>query len=141
VVGVTRPTALVTLAARWVPVVVWTLAIFGLSARPYTAYFRDLESPGYRLLDRYLQYPLHLAEYAVLAGLWVRALRPGPLTGRGVACLTLAATLVTALVDESIQSLVPTRSFALRDLLMDATGSLLGVAVARWIFPSPAVET
>lgn len=134
------PALPVSRSSRWLPVVLWTLAIFSLSARPYTAYFRDLESPTYRLLDLYLQYPLHLAEYGVLAVLWVRALLPGPLTARGTAWLALSATLATALVDESIQSLVPTRSFALRDLVMDALGGVLGTAVGRRVLRSGTAD-
>jgi len=119
----------------WLPVVLWTLLIFLLSTRPYTAYFSNLEGSSHRIFQRYLQYPVHVAEYGALALLWVRALIRHSATRQWVAWATLGAVVLTALADESIQHLVPTRSFAFRDLLMDGTGGILAVTVSRWVFP------
>jgi VanZ family protein len=111
-----------------------TLAIFSLSSRPYTAYFAELEGPSHRLFQTYLQYPAHLAEYAVLALFWLRALHRHGMGGRRLTWMTLGAIALTALIDESIQGFVPTRSFALRDLLMDSLGGLLAVVVSHRTF-------
>jgi VanZ family protein len=127
--------------ARWVPVILMTLLIFWLSSRQYTAYFTDLEGPSYRLFQRYLQYPAHLVEYAVLALLWMWALS-GHITQRPrVACLALGAIVITALLDESVQGLVPTRHFALRDLAIDAAGGVVAMTASRWVVPTVGEES
>jgi VanZ like family len=120
---------------RWLPVILMTLLIFWLSSRPYTAYFAEPEGASYRLFQRYLQYPAHLSEYAVLALLWIWTLSGHVASRKRAAWLAFGVVLVTALVDESIQRFVPTRSFALRDLIMDSTGGLVAAATCRWIVP------
>jgi VanZ family protein len=120
---------------RWLPVTLMTLLIFWLSSRPYTAYFAEVEGASHRLFQRYLQYPAHLVEYATLALLWTWALSAHVADRKHAAWLALGAVIVTALVDESIQRLVPTRSFALRDLLMDSAGGVVAAATSRWIVP------
>jgi VanZ family protein len=47
----------------------------------------------------------------------------------------LVAVFFTALLDESVQQFVPTRSFALRDLVTDGIGGFVAVAIARWFYP------
>jgi VanZ family protein len=121
---------------RWLPVSLMTLLIFWLSSRPYTAYFAELEGSSHRLFQRYLQYPAHLAEYAILALLWTWALSGHTADRRRAAWLAAGAVVVTALVDESIQRFVPTRNFALRDLLMDSAGGVVAAATSRWIIPA-----
>jgi VanZ like family len=120
---------------RWLPAILMTALIFWLSSRPHTAYFAELEGSSYRLFQRYLQYPAHLGEYAVLALLWIWALSGHVAGTKRATWLAFGAILVTALVDESIQRFVPTRSFALRDLIMDSIGGMLAAATCRWIVP------
>jgi len=124
----------------WFPVLLLTLLIFLLSSRPYTSYFGELEGPSYRLFQRYLQYPVHLMEYAALAFLWVRALLQYPAPRRRPAWIALGAVFLTALVDETIQHFIPTRSFALRDLFMDGVGGIMAVAASRKILPCSDAE-
>ena len=120
----------------WLPVILMTLLIFWLSSRPYTAYFAELEGPSYRLFQKYLQYPAHLLEYAILGLLWMWPLSRHRAHAKRAAWLTLAAIMVTALLDESIQWFVPTRHFALRDLLMDSAGGVVATMAFRWIVPA-----
>ena len=89
--------------ARWLPVILMTLLIFWLSSRQYTAYFADLEGQSYRLFQKYLQYPAHLGEYAVLGLLWMWPLSRHVASRTQAAGLMLSAIVVTALLDESIQ--------------------------------------
>jgi VanZ family protein len=119
----------------WLPVILVTLLIFWLSSRPYTAYFAELESPSHQLFQKYLQYPAHLLEYAVLGLLWMWPLSRRIPNGKRAAWLTLGAVMVTALLDESIQWFVPTRHFALQDLLMDLAGGAMATMAFRWILP------
>jgi VanZ family protein len=74
----------------------------------------------------------HLAEYAVLALLWFRALLQGPgRTPRAGAWIALAICLVCALVDETHQATIPTRSGSVRDLVVDASGAAGVLILAR----------
>jgi VanZ family protein len=57
----------------------------------------------------------HVIEYAVLAGLWWRAL--------GSAWAPLALALLTAILDELRQSLTPGRVGSIRDVLLDCGGA------------------
>jgi VanZ family protein len=127
--------------ARWLPAILLTLLIFWLSSRPYTTYFAELEGPSHRLFQTYLQYPAHLVEYATLALLWMWPLSTYRAHRRHVPWLALGAVVVTALLDESIQWYVPTRHFALRDLIIDWTGGVGGMIVFRWIIPAIGQET
>ena len=108
----------------WLAVLLYTLLIFFLSSQQYTDYFRNLEDRSYWLFEHYLQYPTHATEYAVLAVLWLRALRQPRMARANLAKFTLVAVVLTALVDESIQYFVPTRSFAVQDLCMDTLGGM-----------------
>jgi VanZ family protein len=112
----------------WGPPAVYALAIFAsssLSAAP---------SPPLHLTDKHV----HLLAYAGLALVLVRAL-----SGGGWAGVTLATALQAALMtiaygatDEWHQSFVPGRDADVRDLIADAVGAALAVAVvgamARW---------
>jgi VanZ family protein len=87
------------------------------------------------LLD--LRKPAHLLEYAVLALLVYRAatmLAPGS-RRRSLAAAIVCCGLVGAL-DEFHQSFDPTRTGAVRDVLVDVLGGALGLACAaevrRW---------
>jgi hypothetical protein len=120
----------------WLPVILVTLLIFSLSSRPYTAYFAELEGPSYRLFQAYLQYPAHLIEYTVLGLLWMWPLSRRTANRKRAAWLTVGAAVITALLDESIQWCVPTRHFALRDLIMDSAGGVVATVVSYWILPA-----
>jgi VanZ family protein len=122
--------------SEWLPVILLTLLIFWLSSRPYTAYFAELEGSSHQLFRKYLQYPAHLLEYAVLGLLWIWPLSRHVANSRRAAWLTLGAVMITALLDESIQWFVPTRHFAFRDLLIDSAGGVAATMAYRWMFPA-----
>jgi VanZ like protein len=66
----------------------------------------------------------HVVEYGILAVLWHRALSPSPITPR-VAFIIAAAY---GGLDELWQGLLPSRTPAVSDVVVDATGALLGLA-------------
>jgi VanZ family protein len=72
-----------------------------------------------------------MAEYTVLAFLWIRALSSQSITRQRLARWTVGVIFLTALIDESIQYFVPTRTFAFCDLCMDVAGGALAVTVFR----------
>jgi len=74
----------------------------------------------------------HIAEYAVLALLWFKALHHvAGRTLRTAAWVALSVCLVCAFVDEAHQSMIPARQGSARDFLIDAFGATAMLMVAR----------
>lgn len=104
----------------WGPVVVYMGLIFWASS------MSSPPSPG-AVNDKVL----HLACYGGLAGLTLRATAGGRLAGVTwtAALLAWAIATVYGATDEFHQSFVPQRSVELADLVADAVGAALAVAV------------
>ncbi len=74
----------------------------------------------------------HIAEYAVLALLWFKAVhRVGRRTPRTAAWVALSVCLVCAFADEAHQSTLLTRQGSVRDFVIDAFGATAMLTVAR----------
>ncbi len=98
--------------SRWAPVVLWAGLIFSISAIPSL-------STGLGTWDLVLRKAAHLAEYAILGALLVRALRSAP--------LALLAGSAYAVTDEVHQVFVSGRHGAPLDWLIDTIGVAAGV--------------
>jgi VanZ family protein len=103
------------LLSRWLPVVVWAGVIFALSSIPSL-------SSGLGTWDLVLRKCAHATEYAILAVLLWRAL--------GRELLAFAIAVFYAVTDEVHQTFVAGRHGSPRDVLIDAFGAALGLAVA-----------
>ena len=105
----------------WAPVVLWAGVIFGLSSIPSL-------SSGLGTWDEVLRKGAHIAEYAVLGMLLLRAL--------GSALPAFAVGVAYAITDEIHQHFVTGRHSSPIDVAIDATGVLIGVLVfvraRRW---------
>jgi len=134
-----------TLARRWLPVVAWTGFIFVGSTDAFSSahtsrilgpllrwLFPGLTEPALDLAVLLIRKAAHLTEYAVLAGLWWRALRrpvrqdPRPWAWRP-AGLALLACALSAGADELHQSFTATRTASGWDVLLDTAGAGLGL--------------
>jgi len=74
----------------------------------------------------------HVAEYAVLALLWYKAIyRVGGRTPRVSAWVALSICLVCAFADEAHQSALASRTGSARDFLIDAFAATLMLTIAR----------
>lgn len=104
----------------WGPVIAWCGLIFYLSGVPQ---LEVTSEPVGNFLTRKLA---HIFEYAVLYLLILRA------TGFKRPVLSLLLTFTYALTDEFHQSLVPTRTAKIEDLLFDAVGALTGGAAWKY---------
>jgi VanZ family protein len=104
-----------SVAARWLPVVVWAALIFAVSSVP------SLDS-GLGTWDLGLRKLAHLAEYAVLGALLARALPELAAQWAGIAY---------AASDELHQAFVPGRFGSLLDVAIDAAGVLVGILLLR----------
>ena len=73
----------------------------------------------------------HLTEYAVLASLWYRAFARGRHhTPRAAAAIAFAISVAWAILDETRQSFVPSRTASARDVVLDSIGASLAMLVA-----------
>jgi VanZ family protein len=106
----------------WAPVVVWAAVIFALSSVP------DLGT-GLGTWDLVLRKIAHAVEFAVLGALLLRALG----SVRGAVALGVAY----AASDELHQVFVPGRRGSVVDVLIDAVGVAVGVALWRRFAPRP----
>ena len=91
------------------------VVIFALSAQP------DL-STGLGLFDLIARKVVHAAEYALLCGLWWRALRTRASPGRAVIG-ALAITIAYAASDEWHQTFVAGRNGSPLDVAIDTAGA------------------
>ena len=101
---------------RWAPVVLWGALIFAFSSVP------DLGT-GLGTWDLVLRKLAHAAEFAVLGGLLLRALRDER--------AALAAGIAYAVSDELHQHFVPGRVGSPLDVALDSVGVALGVLLWR----------
>lgn len=111
----------------WTLVITWMTVIFSLSAIP------DLRSGFQPLWDTILRKGAHVLEYAILAGLSVKAFSQSGVQGwRGIAGGVLLAALYAA-TDEYHQTFVLGRSGNVVDWVIDASGTVLaGLLMRRW---------
>lgn len=118
-----RPWGLLdTLAARWLAVAAWMGLIFFLSSQS------SLPSPDDPWLDFLLKKTAHATVFGILALLWWRALT-GMRLRWGWAWLL---TVLYAVSDEFHQSFVANRHPAARDVLIDACGAAVMLALLWW---------
>jgi VanZ family protein len=104
------------LVLLWLPVVAWAALIFAFSSIPSL-------SSGLGTWDTVLRKGAHLAEYAVLGALLVRALgRDAP---------ALLAGVAYAVTDELHQHFVAGRHASPVDIGIDAIGVALGILAWR----------
>lgn len=105
-------------AVTWLPVIVYVLTIFALSAQP------NLRSPlHYQNSDKLM----HLLEYGGLGLLLVRAFwatRPYR-SARTVVLVTIGVGMVVAGLDEKFQSFIAGRDSSVFDWLADSCGLCL----------------
>jgi VanZ family protein len=105
-----------SLARAWLPVILWCAVIFSLSAVPSLG-------TGLGDWDLVLRKLAHVAEYAVLAVLLVRA------TQRPWVALVLG--VLYAVSDECHQTFVRGREGRPRDVVIDSVGLIIGVLASR----------
>ena len=119
----------------WLPVALWMGVIFLSSSRPITPGPFSHQSRWGEVLRN----GSHVAAYAILAALTHRAVckaaqERGPKPPHSTAWIQTAAwalgvAIAYAILDEWHQSFVPGRRFALLDIVFDAAGAALAIAL------------
>lgn len=102
---------------RWGLVVAWASLIFYLSSQP------DLHITPNTSWDFVLRKLAHMFVFGVLALLILNATRTKRVVGPFI------LTVVYAISDEIHQNFVPTRQGAVSDVLIDAIGATIGLAL------------
>ena len=106
-------------AARWFPPILYMAVIFYVSAQ---------SNPMPELTARVSDKLLHLAEYAVLGVLWVRALAGDGVALRAAVVVSVVLTSAYGATDEYHQSMVPGRHPDIADWIIDTLGASIGAA-------------
>ena len=106
----------------WLPIILYCLLIYLQSSRPAPENLSGLPH-----LDKFL----HLAAYAVLSALFLRALKTLSTRENLKRAMMLSIFLSTlyGITDEFHQYFVPARSAELADVFADMTGSVLGAFI------------
>lgn len=108
----------------WVPPLLWAAMLFVLSSRPGNDY-PDVTFP---LADKLV----HVALYAGLGFVCARAAQRGiPGSRHRVYWVAWVTAVLYGVADELHQRFVPGRSADWRDLIADAIGAAIGVALVR----------
>ena len=131
----------------WLPVLAWMLVIFVASTDlmsaqhtsrfigPFLLWLNPEISPETIAAVQFsIRKAAHVTEYAILAALLLRALHGGI---RGVrfshVIVALGVASTYAALDEYHQSLIASRTGSPIDVVIDASGALLGVVICWWI--------
>ena len=131
----------------WVPVAAWMLVVFVASSdfmsaqhtsrfiAPFLRWINpEISLETIRAVQFAVRKAAHVVEYAILSALLLRAFHSGfrPLRfAHAVAAFAFAAAY--AALDEYHQSFVASRTGSPHDVLIDASGALLGIAICWWI--------
>ena len=118
----------------WLPVIVWSFVILWASSDDFSsgnsqgwlAWFFGREVPY--AINFLFRKGGHIVAYAILGALSWRA-------DRRVA-VGIAISLIVAVTDESRQSMTVNRSGSPWDVLLDVTGSWLGIVAMRRVRPA-----
>jgi VanZ family protein len=126
----------------WLPVLLWMVFIFvgstDLMSAEHTSRFLvpflrwltpDISDAAIATIQLFIRKGAHLAEYAILAALLLRAFRKSQerLARATISALILAA--IYAAFDELHQASVPSRTASPYDVAIDTAGALVGLAI------------
>lgn len=113
--------------ARWLPAIAWMVVIFALSS------ISGLRVSDEAEVDRPIRAVAHLASYAFLAGLLLFAVAGLGRPRRRDVVVAFAVAVLYGVSDEIHQTYIPERSGRIEDVLTDAVGASIGLAVASFI--------
>ena len=111
----------------WLPPLAWMGMLFYLSAQS------DIPCPSGPLLQQLYERGGHALAYAILAWLYLRALRRTIHNGVVLRLVSAGLAVVYALSDEYHQTFVPGRSGDLTDLLVDSAGVCGAMLLSWWL--------
>jgi hypothetical protein len=120
--------SLMTMAHRflfyWLPLIMWILGIFLVSTLSTTSFPAESGVP--------IEYPLHITASFVLFLLLYRLFRSNHKNAAlgGILLSSLVFTMIVSLSKECWQLLIPTRSFSMKDIIVDGGAATLAMMAA-----------
>jgi len=123
-----------TKLSNWLLTFLWMGVIYAFSSQPSD------ELPDFGLYDLLVKKGGHMLGYAILAWLFSRSWEGFHFSPRNVFLLAFFAAVLYAVSDEIHQSFVPGRHPSAVDVLIDATGAMIGLWV-RKILPASLQKT
>ena len=109
----------------WLPFVLWALIIFSFSATTTPAVSQV------QWKNFVIKKAIHIAEYAFFTILLFRALKKSGInSGRALVYAFVSASIYGA-TDEYHQTYTPGRDSRIRDVIIDASGSLLAILIIK----------
>lgn len=130
----------------WLPVVLWMALMFFSStdlmssehtSRFLTPFLRwlnpDISLEAIARAHLFVRKAAHVTEYAILAALLFRGWRSCFCEARWAMVAAFASAMLFAAGDEFHQTFVASRTGAIGDVLIDASGALTGVLLC-WVF-------
>jgi VanZ family protein len=111
----------------WLPPLAWMGMLFYLSAQP------DVPQPSGPFLQQLYEKGGHAFAYAILAWLYLRALRPHIHNRTTLYLVSAGLAALYALSDEYHQTFVPGRSGDLMDLVVDGAGICGAMLLSWWL--------
>jgi len=135
----------------WVPALIWTALVLGFSSGDFSAektgsllgpllvwLFPWITPSQINVIHFFVRKAAHLTEYGILALLWFRTFTyAGSFRVPTGALLALAISVASAIVDETHQAMVPSRTSSAADVLLDSIGATIALVPAclgwRWV--------
>ena len=134
----------------WVPSLIWTALVLGFSSGDFSAektgsllgplliwLFPWITPSQINVIHFFVRKAAHLTEYGILALLWFRTVTNAGLRVPTGALLALAISVASAIVDETHQAMVPSRTSSAADVLLDSIGATIALVPAclgwRWV--------
>jgi VanZ family protein len=114
------------------PLSAWTVVILIVATRPSATLVSREVTTALGVPRELLQYPYHVGAFGILASLLVRCTRALGLPATRVVAMTVLGAVAVSLTSELLQHWVPTRTPAVRDLLLDAMGASVGIGT-MWL--------
>jgi VanZ family protein len=105
----------------WLPVILWAGVIFTFSA------FTTVKTSEIYWQDFIVKKLAHIAEYAIFAVLFYRALVNSGAEKKKAGYLAIVSALVYGITDEFHQSFTPGREPMVRDVIIDTIGGSIGI--------------
>jgi VanZ family protein len=112
----------------WLPFLLWAIVIFNFSASPAKV------TSQINWQDFAIKKTAHMIEYAVFTTLLYRALRKSGFDIKRAGYVALAIAILYASTDEYHQSFTPGREPTVRDVIFDATGSVIGLSLIWYYY-------
>jgi len=132
----------------WIPALLWTALVLGFSSGDFSAentgsllaplliwLFPWITPDQIGAIHALIRKTAHVTEYGILSMLWFRTLTRGAGLREPMGVwLALVISVATAIVDESHQATIPSRTGNAADVVLDSFGALAGLlpAVLGW---------